>query len=351
MTAPMPGSEAARRQALRRLAILDTPEEARFDRITRLAARMFGTSIALVSLVDGERQWFKSTHGLDVKETARDASFCSYTITNNAGLVIEDARQDPRFAGNPLVLGPPHIRFYAGEPLRTLDNFAIGTLCLIGFEPRSFSAADQELLRTLADCVESEINISEARTAFVAAQEGKVRLQTLVDNISDALIVCSAVGCIESCNPAAEKLFGYESAKLLGANMRILMLEPYYSAAGGYQLYMADYAGQRFVTSDFARCANGSQRPIERRVDRLALPGKELHCHLIRDVSERREFETTKTSFLAAAAHELRSPLASIYGFAELLNQRQLEPARQRQMLGIMYQQAGHMTRLINGKR
>jgi signal transduction histidine kinase len=128
----------------------------------------------------------------------------------------------------------------------------------------------------------------------------------------------------------------------------MLMLEPYRNAVSGYQLYMEDYQARRFVAGELARCADGSQVPIERRVDLLSLPGQELYCHLIRDARERLEIENAKSRFLAAAAHELRSPLASIYGFAELLIQRQLELAQQREMLGIINQQAAHMTRLIN---
>jgi len=348
MKAPVPGYEAARLQALRRLAILDTPGEARFDRITQMAARVFGTGTALIGLVDAEHLWFKSTHGLDLEKTPRGTSFCAHVITSEAVMTIEDAAQDPRFADNPLVAAPPHIRFYAGVALRTLDDFAVGTLCLMDRAPRRFASEDQTLLQVLGSWAQSELNITEARNAFTAAHESSVRLQALVDHISDALIVCDAAGCIESCNPAAERLFGYPRARLLGSNVRMLMQEPYHSAAAGHQLYLADYAARRFVAGEFARGADGSQVAIERRVDVLSLRDKEIYCHLIRDVRDRLELENAKSSFLATAAHELRSPLASIHGFTELLIQRQFEPPQQREMLGIINHQAAHMTRLIN---
>ena len=112
-----PPDEALRLQALRGLALLDTEAEERFDRITRTAVRLFGVPTALVSLVDDCRQWFKSKQGLGVTETSRDISFCGHAILGTVALVVPDALADPRFADNPLVTGPPHIRFYAGFPL------------------------------------------------------------------------------------------------------------------------------------------------------------------------------------------------------------------------------------------
>lgn len=145
-------------QALREQALLDTQPEERFDRITRLAQQMFGVQIALVSLVDAERQWFKSRQGLDACETGRDVSFCGHAILNKEIFHIADASLDQRFANNPLVLGPPNIRFYAGAPLATLDGYRIGTLCIIDDKPRQLTQAELSALRDLADCVEAEIN-------------------------------------------------------------------------------------------------------------------------------------------------------------------------------------------------
>ncbi|MFM5486675.1 GAF domain-containing protein, partial [Aeromonas veronii] len=113
----VPDNERLRLDALRRLAILDSPAEERFDRITRMARNMFDVPIALVSLVDENRQWFKSCCGLPVLETPRDISFCGHAILGEELFVVEDAAQDPRFSDNPLVTGEPHIRFYAGHPL------------------------------------------------------------------------------------------------------------------------------------------------------------------------------------------------------------------------------------------
>jgi len=160
---PVPPEEAGRWKSLRGLRILDTPPEERFDRITRIAKRHFEVSIALVSLVDAERQWFKSRQGLNVSETPRSISFCGHAILGDQIFVVPDALKDPDFADNPLVCGQPGIRFYAGAPLHAPDGARIGTLCIIDNQPRSPSAEDLSILRDLADCVETELALTTVR--------------------------------------------------------------------------------------------------------------------------------------------------------------------------------------------
>ncbi|MGB5330714.1 MAG: GAF domain-containing protein, partial [Gammaproteobacteria bacterium] len=134
-TPDFPANEKERLETLRSIDILDTDPEERFDRLTRMARRVFGVSIALVSMVDENRQWFKSKAGLDACETGRDISFCGHAILGNDVFVIENALEDERFADNPLVTGPPNIRFYAGVPLRYLNGSKLGTLCIIDQQP------------------------------------------------------------------------------------------------------------------------------------------------------------------------------------------------------------------------
>jgi len=147
----IPVNEESRLRALRSISILDTPAEERFDRLTRLASRMFRMPVALVSLVDENRQWFKSSIGLNVSETARDISFCGHAILGEGIFIIEDTTKDDRFADNPLVLNEPHIRFYAGCPLRYLDGNKLGTLCLIDMQPRTLDGEELECLKDLAE--------------------------------------------------------------------------------------------------------------------------------------------------------------------------------------------------------
>src|SRR5206468_7148574 len=129
--------------------VLDTPAEERFDRFTRIAAAAFGVPIALVSLIDAERQWFKSRVGLDLCETARSLAFCSHAIALDDMLVVEDTHLDERFADHGLVTNAPFIRFYAGQPVYSLDGQALGTLCVIDTHPRQFGEAQQRMLRDL----------------------------------------------------------------------------------------------------------------------------------------------------------------------------------------------------------
>lgn len=158
MQAPeIPHDEASRLEALWALDVLDTPAEERFDRLTRMAKRIFRVPIALVSLVDENRQWFKSCDGLAATETPRSISFCGHAILGDDIFVVPDAAEDSRFADNPLVLGAPHIRFYAGCPLRAFDGQKLGTLCVIDQQPRSFDSEDAQTMRDLAAMVEAEL--------------------------------------------------------------------------------------------------------------------------------------------------------------------------------------------------
>lgn len=157
-TPAIPSDEQARLAALRSTGALDSAHEERFDRVTRLAQRLFGVPVVLVSLVDEHRQWFKSRVGLDATETPRDISFCGHAILSDDILLVNDATQDERFCDNPLVVDDPHVRFYAGCPLTTTDGHRIGTLCLIDGQPRSFSSEDGRLLRDLSLMVEQELS-------------------------------------------------------------------------------------------------------------------------------------------------------------------------------------------------
>jgi len=157
-----PKLENERLHDLRSLNLLDTPTEERFDRITRLAAEFFGVPIAYVAFIDTDRQWIKSRHGHEGPvEVPRDYSFCRYTILRDQPLIIPDAREHPIGREHPGVTGPPHLRFYAGVPIRGPRNRNIGTFCLLDFRPRRFSAAQVDKLATFAAIVEREVNLGQ----------------------------------------------------------------------------------------------------------------------------------------------------------------------------------------------
>lgn len=159
MTAPVPENEAARLEALRQYEILDTDPEESFNDLTRLAAYICETPIALITLVDSDRQWFKARIGLDAKETSRDISFCSHAIMQDGPFVVRDALDDKRFRANPLVLADPYIRFYAGSPLMSPEGFKIGTLCVIDREPRELSPKQMAALKILGNQVITQLDL------------------------------------------------------------------------------------------------------------------------------------------------------------------------------------------------
>jgi GAF domain-containing protein len=150
MTAPIPANEEGRLHALRQLLILDTPPEERFDRIVSFASQEFDVPIALITFVDAERQWFKAGIG-------RDVSFCGHAIMANETMVVVDATQDSRFSDNPLVIGQPSIRFYAGAPLQLPSGENVGTLCLIDRTARTLDKVDLAILASLRDLVVEEL--------------------------------------------------------------------------------------------------------------------------------------------------------------------------------------------------
>ncbi|MBC5852566.1 ATP-binding protein [Vibrio metschnikovii] len=158
---PLPEEESERQKTLDKTGLLNSGSEARFDRITRLAQQIFSVPIALISLVDRDRQWFKSRQGLDAQQTPREISFCGHAILNSEVFVIENALVDQRFCDNPLVMGAPDIRFYAGAPLHSTKGYRIGTLCLIDSQPRSFSSKQRSMLKDLAATIEALIQAEE----------------------------------------------------------------------------------------------------------------------------------------------------------------------------------------------
>ncbi|MEN9203774.1 MAG: PAS domain S-box protein [Thermostichus sp. DG02_3_bins_51] len=168
--APLPANEIQRLAALREYRVLDTTPEASFDELVRLAAYICGTPVSLVTLVDADRQWFKAKVGVEVDQTPRDVAFCAHAILNpKEPLIVEDAQQDERFADNPLVTAEPHIRFYAGIPLVTPEGYALGTLCVVDFQPRHLSPEQLEQLKALAHQVVAQLELRRSLAQLAKA--------------------------------------------------------------------------------------------------------------------------------------------------------------------------------------
>ena len=178
MTAPArPRDEQRRLADLRALRLLDTPPEERFDAIVGLAKQVFDAPIAYIALIDEERQWFKAQVGLDAAQTPRDVSFCGHTILRAEPLIVPDARADPRFSENPMVTGEPHVRFYAGHPLRSPQGQNVATLCIVDRKPRGFDREDEAVLAGLARLAETQFDLIDVIGAQRNLLEARRRLE------------------------------------------------------------------------------------------------------------------------------------------------------------------------------
>lgn len=180
MKAPLTEREEERLEALRDYRILDTPDEKGYDDLVALAAQICDVPIALISLVDSNRQWFKAKVGLEARETSRDISFCAHAILNDDILVIQDALADSRFATNPLVTCAPNIRFYAGMPLLTPAGLPLGTLCVIDHEPRELNAAQIRALESLARQVVTQMELRRVSARLAQALEKIALIEGLI---------------------------------------------------------------------------------------------------------------------------------------------------------------------------
>jgi diguanylate cyclase (GGDEF)-like protein/PAS domain S-box-containing protein len=330
---PIPPSEHTRLAALDTLGVLDTPAEHRFDRYTRLAAMSFGVPIALVSLIDEHRQWFKSRYGLDVTETPRSIAFCSHTVAQDGMLVVEDATQDPRFAANPLVAGASHIRFYAGQPLHS-DGQPVGTLCIVDHAPRTFSDEQRQALRDLAVLVEAELNHVKVATARLMAEQAlkalnteleqrvadrtaelerkvgelsreierrkeiEVSLQhsvdwnrTIVASSWSGFVGADADGRIVEWNASAERILGWPRAQALGRSLSELIVPPAYRALHEAGMRRCIETGEAPMLDRKielpALTASGRQIMVDMTISSYEWQGKRCFGAFLNDISER----------------------------------------------------------------
>ena len=297
-------TEPERLAALRGCQLLDTPPEPRFDDIVQLAAALCDVPIALVSLVAEERQWFKARVGLEVTETPRDISFCAHAILHpDAALIVPDATLDARFAENPLVSGPPFVRFYAGVPLVTPAGEALGTLCVIDRVPRQLSLTQIEGLRALARQAEVLIEMRKmlvAREQSVealrreiaernAVEESLQMMRFSVDRAGDSVFWIDREGRILYANDAACEDRGYTRAELLG--MTIFDLDPNYQP-GVWEPHFEELRRRGSINLETRHCGKeGRVFPVEVCANYVNIGDKEFNFAFVRDITERREAE------------------------------------------------------------
>jgi PAS domain S-box-containing protein len=287
---PEPEDELERIAALCRLHVLDTPADERFDRITRTAQRLFHVPIALVTLVDSNRQWFKSRPGFAFSETERSVSFCGHAILSDTPLVVPDAWADPRFADNPLVTGEPHVRFYAGIPIKA-EGMRVGTLCLIDHVARGMSTQDLAALRDMAYWAETELNLVSITEATMLTREKEARLQAIVEHAGDAIVTIDDKGLVETFNPAAQRMFGYRADDVIGRPVAMLAARHY---RPGIErdvavLMRAGAGGGGPVNRQvFAQRRNGQRFPVNLVVSEMQIGGRRAFTSLVRDISQRR---------------------------------------------------------------
>lgn len=289
---PVPGNEDDRLEALAEFHLMDTPPEEDFDRLAGLASRLFKVPIVLVSLLARDRQFFKAHVGFDLCETSREISFCAHAIMQDDILLIPDALEDPRFSSNPLVLGPPFIRFYAGKPLVTPAGAKIGTVCLIDTQPRkTFTAEDRKNLTDLAALVMDRM---EMRRLDYIKSISQARLENIAATSPDAIICSNSEGEVTFWNQSAERLFGYTAEEMTGHTGEVIVPDSWrriYDAEldrlrCGRKMELAD----RTIELSGLR-KDGSEFPAEFSLSTWEEGDATSVGAIVRDITERRQNE------------------------------------------------------------
>ncbi len=295
--APTPPSEERRLAALYEYELLDTPSEDLFDSFTRLAARLCDTPISLITLVDRDRQWFKSSVGLDVRETPREVAFCAHTILGDGPFEVRDASADPRFADNPLVTGDPEIRFYAGYPLRSTDGEAIGTVCVIDRKPRTLTPKQHDALAAIAGAIVEQF---EARRTLLRLFDSSQTELYHVDLAAQRILFAS---------DAARRNLGYSMEEIRRLPLDALL--PSLAKEGRLAERLGELhaqPGRRLTVRTPARRKDGSTYPIELRIELISTRQREIALVVATDLTES-ERAQQRINLLSAAIEAAQDPI------------------------------------------
>lgn len=375
IAAALPADETERLRALRAYGILDTAAERVFDDITELASLICGTPIALISLVDQDRQWFKSAVGLAARETPREQAFCAHAILDHERtLVVTDAAADPRFAGNPLVTGDPNIRFYAGAPILTEQGHALGTVCAIDRVPRRLSADQLKALRTLSRQVGRllewrRLAEDERRRQLAEVRIGQERLAQVTAMASHALSLQAYVdlqGTYQYVNRQYETYWQVRGEDLIGRNVRDVIgaalfdeqVHPALERAFQGEVVQFDIEATYPVLGN--RVMNARYLPVKAEdgsVCGAVICAEDMHelatahARLQQAHEQLMHKNVLQERFIHMISHDIREPVNTICNFTGLLQEdhaQALDAAGQR-YLGFVRQGGQRMQSLLDG--
>jgi PAS domain S-box-containing protein len=351
--APLPANEAQRLEALRALNLLDTPPEERFDRITRLAARVLNVPKVVLILVDEDRLFFKSRYGTDLTELDREGSFCSYTILENKQFIVPDAKLDPRFANQSCVTDKPFIRFYVGNPIAATDGSLIGTFCAMDQQPRMPSAEDLAVLRDLSLMAQIELNHGELSTAYKIQQQteeklrqSEARFREVIDIPGKFVWETTLEGKTLYMSERVKEVLGYTPEEMgkRGFFERLVEEDAIIATA---KFYYAAQKGQRFSDLEYrVKTKDGNIIWLSARGAPMYDPdGKTLigYRGVCQEITERKQIQQelvtakeaaeganrAKSEFLANMSHEIRTPMNAIVGMTGLMLGTTLNPEQQ----------------------
>lgn len=317
MMAPeRPANEDARLRALLETEVLDTPPEPAFDDLTRLATAICGTPMASVTLIDAERQWFKSRVGLDDPWTPRDVAFCAHAILDEDVLLVPDAAADPRFADNPLVLAGPRIRFYAGAPIRLGTGEQVGAVCVLDRVARELSADRIEALRSLARMAATNLDLRRSSRALGRATE---QLADLLDSTNDLVQSVSPDGRILFTNRAWKRAMGYADEEL--GRLRLAEIVAPESQAALAARFAELAAGAKEGPVEAVLVRRDGRRVFVEGTASGKMEGDRLAWirTVLRDVTDRVTAERDRHAFLTRTAEEMRAPLTAVRGALDVL--------------------------------